>query len=117
MNTPEKLLYEGEVVANLDKFGYETPWVFARPQFINAALGLKLSKLAEFRDYDMELKEMDLPDSEEEMLWENKLSELELTHNDLKLDKDAPWSVLYNDGEIGEVRSLSFSNGFLQWRP
>ena len=117
MKIPEKLLYESIVVANLDQFGYETPRAFARPQFIDPTLEYKLTKLTKFRDYDIELEEMDLPDTEEEILWEKKLTELGLTHDDLNLDKDELWSVLYDDGETGEARSLSFSNGFLQWRP
>lgn len=116
MRVPEKLLFEGKVVANLSRFSYETPWASANPDFLDTSIAAKLRNLAEFRAYDIELEEMGLSDEEEEMLWENKLSELGLSHSDLKLDKDGPWSVVCNDGEVDDVHSISFSNGVLQWR-
>jgi hypothetical protein len=116
MRIPEKLLFEGQEVANLKEFSFETPWASAYPEFIDDSIPAKLDNLSKFRAYDQDLEEMGLSDVEEETLWENKLSELGLTHSDLKLDKDGSWSVACNDGNINEVRSLSFFNGVLQWR-
>lgn len=116
MRIPEKLLFEGKEVAHLNGFSYETPWASACPEFIDNSIPIKLDSLSKFRAYDQELEDMGLSDGEEEILWEKRLSELGLTHSDLKLDKDGSWSVVCNDGNTDEVRSLSFFNGILQWR-
>lgn len=116
MRIPEKLLFEGKVVAKLRDFSYETPWASARPEFFDTSIQVKLENLAEFRVYDLELEEMELPDEEEEILWENKLSSLGLSHSDLGLEKGGYWTVECTDGTTDEVRSISFSCGILQWR-
>lgn len=116
MRIPEKLFFEGKEVATLKGFTYETPWASAQPEFTDNSIPTKLASLSKFRAYDRELEDLELAKEEEEALWENKLSELGLTHSDLKLDKDGPWSVTFSDGSIGQVYSLSLYNGVLQWR-
>ncbi len=116
MSKSEKLLFEKKVVANLYEFGYETPWVSARPEFIDSSLGGKLERLSEFRAYDVELEEMGLPDHEEEALWDKKLLELGLSHSELKLDKDDLWTVVCSDGKVDKIYSINYSSGVLKWR-
>jgi len=116
MRTPEKLLFKGKIAASLSKFSYETPWASAYAEFIDDSLGVKLSNCTTFLMYDLDLEEMDLPDKEEEVLWEKKLTELGLTHKDLELDKDEFWSVICDDGTIDDVRAIRYTNGVLEWR-
>lgn len=116
MRTPESLLFKEKAVANLYQFSYETPWASAYAEFIDAPIGIKLERLTAFRSYDLELEELGLPDEEAEVLWEKKLSELGLTHSDLKLNKDEFWSVKWSDGNVGEVRAIRYADGVLEWR-
>ena len=116
MRTPEKLLYDGLVVATLQKFSYEFPWASAEANFLDDALKNKLESLATFNRYDSELEEMGLSDKEEEALWEKKRSELGLTLDDLKLGDDEPWSVICDDGTKDDVRAISCEDGWLEWR-
>lgn len=116
MKIPEKLLYKGSVVATLYSFSYEFPWTLAEAKFIDSDLKDKIENLTAFRQYDIDLEEMCLPDKEEEALWENKLSELGLSHQDLKIDKEGLWSVICNDGTQDPVRAIQYDDGWLQWR-
>ncbi|MCK7598802.1 hypothetical protein M0G74_16125 [Microbulbifer sp. CAU 1566] len=116
MRTPEKLLFEGKVVAKLHNFSYETPWASASPEFLEASLGKKLENLAAFRVFDQDLEDKGLPDDKENVLWESKLSELGLSYPDLKLDKDGFWRVICSNGQAYEARSVSYSGGVLRWR-
>lgn len=116
MIKPEKLIFDGEIVAILHDFHYETPWCYASPTFSIDALESKLKKLSEFRSFDLELEDMGLEEAEEEYLWEQKLSSLGLTHADLKLDKDGCWKVTDGNGRVTSVYSLSYSGGVIQWR-
>ena len=76
MRTPKKLLYKGTVVAELEKFGYEFPWVSAKANFVDQQLFYKLEVLSSFNRYSEELEDMGLSDEDEEKLWEKKRSEL-----------------------------------------
>ncbi|UDL03431.1 hypothetical protein [Marinobacter sp. CA1] len=116
MRTPEKLLHKGKVVARLTKFSYEFPWAYAAVKFENAELGIKLENLAAFKNFDIELEEQELPESEEEALWEKKRSELGLSMEDLKLSRDGLWTVTCDDGTEDEVRAITCVDGWLQWR-
>lgn len=116
MRIPEKLLFEGRVVAKLNKFEYEFPWATATAAFIDEQLMNKLKNLSTLRAFTQALEEMDLSDKEEDDRWEKKRAELNLSNDDLDLDNDTQWTVIWNDGSAEEVRALSYEDGWIQWR-
>jgi len=116
MRVPEKILYKGTTVADLEKYGYEFPWASAKATFVDEQIMNKLESLSALDIYDQELEEMELSDEDEESRWEKKRADLMLSREDLELDNDEDWTVIYNDGAEDAVFALSCKDGWLQWR-
>jgi hypothetical protein len=117
MKTPIELLFKDEVIAEISKFGYATPWASAHCDFKEKELGRKLAAVTAMLMYDLELEELGLSESEEELMWNKKLSELSITSEDLDIDKDEFWSVRCDDQSIDPVRAIRYyNNGLLEWR-
>ncbi|MGF1868298.1 hypothetical protein L4D15_24155 [Enterovibrio norvegicus] len=117
MKTPIELLFKENPVAKISKFGYATPWASAHCEFKDEELGRKLSAVTTMLMYDLELEELGLSEQEEELMWDKKLVELEITSDDLDLDEDALWTVRCDDESVDPVRAIRFYNGgLLEWR-
>ena len=116
MRTPIKLLYKGNFVSELKNFFYEFPWANAKVKFIDEQLFNKLQNLSSLNKYSYELEDMELSDKDEEILWESKRSELGLSIEDLKFDRDESWAVVCDDGTEDKVRALSSDGQWIQWR-
>jgi hypothetical protein len=117
MKTPNRLLYKSNVIAELTQFGYETPWASAHAEFNDKSINNKLSGITAMQGYGLELEEMGLTESEEESLWEAKIVEFGLSHQDLNSDEDENWSVICDDGTTGEVRAIRhYSNSLIERR-
>lgn len=117
MNKPLTLLLDNQKVATLSGFSFETPWAYATAEFYDVSLESKLQRLANFQAFVAELEQKELPEDKEEILWEEKLVELKLSHSDLELGRDEAFSVEWSDNSVREARSLSYENKVLMWRP
>jgi hypothetical protein len=118
MTKPIKLLYKGEFAATLSNFGYATPFAIASATFQDESLAIKLIALTTMNQFGIELEEMDIPEAEEERLYDAKQKELNLSSDDYAIKNDKNWSVICEDGSIDGVRAIRFeSDGFLEWRP
>lgn len=115
MKTLKKLAFKGKIAANLSNFSYETPWASAYAEFMDNALGEKLSNCTSLLVYGFELEAMELSDNEEDSLWEKRLAAFGLTHDDLDLNKDEFWSIICDDGTTDKVRAIRYTNGVLEW--
>ena len=116
MSKPVKLLFQNEVVAELSGFRYQTPWASAKAVFKNLELAQKLENINIINLFDLDLEDKELPEDEEDRLWNEKLIQLGLTPEDFKLDRDEHWRVVCDDGRIDEVRALKLSEGIIVWR-
>ncbi len=117
MNTPIKLLFENNLVATINSFSYETPWASGEVEFLDREFFLKLASVTSMSSFDLEMDELNLSDDDEEKLWEEKLSELGITWDDLELDGDERWSILPKGGDEQEIYAVKFyKNGYMDWR-
>ena len=117
MKTPIKLIFEGNQVATISNFGYETPWASGKVDFINEELFEKLVKVTLMLSFEFEIEDLGLSKEEEEKMWEAKLAELKICWEDLDLDQDEKWLMEPSGGEKQNIYALRFyKNGFMEWR-
>ncbi|WP_417503709.1 hypothetical protein [Marinomonas gallaica] len=117
MKTPIELLFKGNPAAKISEFGYATPWASGHCEFKDKEFGRKLAAVTTMLMYDLELEELELSESEEELMWEKKLAELGMTSDDLDLNDDACWAVRCDDQSLDPVRAIRYYNdGLLEWR-
>lgn len=117
MKTPIKLFFEGRLVGSINSFSYETPRASGKVKFKNENFFLQLVSVTSMAAFDLEVDELDIPDDEEDILWEKKLSELGITWDDLKLDHDRHWTAQESGGESQNIYAVRFyENGLMEWR-
>lgn len=117
MKIPIELKLDGKPVAQITSFGYETPWASGAVEFIDKKLFERLINVSSMSTFDLEMDELGLEDEEEEKLWEAKLTELNLTWDDLKLKRDGRWVVTPEGSESQPIYSPKFyENGSMDWR-
>ena len=115
MKTPTELLFKGNLAAKISKFRYATPWASGHCEFEDRELGRRLAAVTTMLMYDLE--GFELSEAEEELMWEKKLAELDITADDLDLDDDAFWTVRCDAQSIDLMRAIRFySDGLLEWR-
>ena len=118
MNIPIDLYFNNKKVALIYSFNYETPWATGKVKFIDKTFFEKLVKVTSMNRFDLDIDELGLSDEEEEQLWEAKLTELEITWEDLKLyGRDDKWSAQPKESKVQEIYGVVFyENGFMDWR-
>ena len=117
MKTPIDLQLDGKSVAQIISFSYETPWATGEANFDDKELFLKLVRVSSMSSFYLEMDELELDDEEEERLWEARLSELDLTWEDLKLGHNGRWSIVPNGGECQPIYSPKFyEDRHMDWR-
>lgn len=122
MNMPIQLYYEGEFVANILTFNYETPWCSGKVEFQDNDFIFKLINISSLRAFDLYLDELELNEQEENDIWENKLKELNLTWEDLSITDDDKWFIIPKNGNPEKIYSPIFVNHlnldlvYIRWR-
>ena len=84
---------------------------------MNASLQDKLTRVSEFELFGYTLEDEELPDDEEELLWNKKLMEPGLTSPDLSITTGDAWSVGCDKGDVYKAYALRYTDEILQWRP
>jgi len=116
MNIPIDLIFEGKTVAKILSFTYETPWASGNVVFESRSLFEKMVAVSSMSSFDLEMDNLELEDDEEEKMWEEKLSDLGISWDDLKLDDDK-WSIVPSGSEPRPIYSPRFDeSGFMEWR-
>ncbi|WP_417440855.1 hypothetical protein [Idiomarina sp.] len=117
MNTPIELQLDGVKVATILSFTYETPWATGKVEFEDDSLFKKLVAVTSMSSFDLEMDELGLEDDEEEKMWEAKLSELNLSWQDLNLARHGRWSVTPRGSDLQLIYSPRFyESKFMDWR-
>ncbi len=117
INTPIKLLFDNNLVATINTFSYETPWASGEVTFLNQDFLQKLAKVTSMLSFDLEMSEFDLADEVEEQLWEKKLTELDISWEDLQLESDNRWSIEPKESTRQKIYAVRFyENGYMDWR-
>ena len=117
MKLPIELKLDDKQVATITSYSYETPWASGSVEFIKEALFDKLVGITTMLFYDLEVDELGLEDDEEEKFWETQLTELNLTCDDLSLNRDHKWSITDTNHESHLIYATRFfRNGYVDWR-
>ncbi len=117
MKPPIKLFFENNEIATITDFGYEFPWASGTVIFNDTAFFLKMVNVTTMQFFDSEVEELNLSDEEEERLWEEKLSELSLSWEELDLEDDGKWSIQPLDENKKEICAVQFyKEGYMHYR-
>ena len=117
MKEPIQLFFKCENIGTITNFGYETPWASGQVKFQDKTFFEKMVKVTSLLSYDLYIEKLCLPDAEEEKLWNDKLQELQLIWDDLRLDDDSNWSIQPQDDDRQMIHAVRFyEDEFMEWR-
>ena len=119
MKTPIKLIFEGKQVATITNYTYETPWASGNVEFTNKEFFIKLVNVTSMLSFDAEIESLGISEEEEDKLWEAKLSELNISEEDLDLDlsEEKKWRMEPFEGKKQKIYALRFYEGsYMEWR-
>lgn len=117
MKLPAKIFFESKYVASLESFSYDFPWAYGSVRFIDEQLFFKACAVTIISDFDLELENRNLSDSEEEKIMNEKLAEFGISYDDFNISEDGKWQLQTLGNTKQPMRAVRFDKkGFMEWR-